>query len=77
MSLKTSSKGEGSPHCHWYVIFDVHREKTLCGCAFLDMPDSREMTVQKTGGKSYHRKRLTCGHKAKDITPSIAWRREA
>ena len=62
-----------------------------CGYTALGMPDWRETTKQidwqakqpsqmacfledpKCWGAWY----TTCGHKAKDITPSIAWKREA
>ena len=73
--------------CQWPTsIFE-----TSYGCTALDMPQWREMTEQidwrakqlsqvtcvsedlKCCGASD----TTCGHKAKDITPSNAWRREA
>ena len=62
-----------------------------CWCTALDMPEWREMTDQ-TDWRAKQPSQVarfsedlkcwgvwdsTCGHKAKDITPSIAWRREA
>ena len=60
-----------------------------CGCTALDMPEWKETTEQidwrakQPSQVTYISENLkcweawdtTCGHKAKDITPSIAWRR--
>ena len=64
--------------------------KTSCGCTALDMPEWRKTTEQIEKQAKQHSqvacfsedlKRweawdITCGHKAKDITQSITWRRE-
>ena len=62
-----------------------------CGCTTMDMPECKEMTKQihwrakqpsevacfSEDLKCWGAWDTTCGHKAKDTTPSIAWRREA
>ena len=79
----------GSPD--WNVsMADIHFRK-LCGCAALDMPEWREMTEQidwqakqpsqaacfSEDLKCWGAWDTTCRLKAKDITSSIIWRREA
>ena len=65
--------------------------KNSCGCTAMDMPEWREMTEQidwwakqpsqvacfSEDLKCWGAWDTTCGYKARDITPSIAWRREA
>jgi len=73
--------------CQW----SISTFENSCGCTALDIPEWREMTEQ-TDWREKQPSQVacfsedlkwwgawdtTCGHKAKDITPSIAWRREA
>ena len=65
--------------------------KNSCGCTALDMPEWRETTEQtdwqakqpsqvacfSENLKCWEAWDTTCRHKAKDITPSTAWRSEA
>ena len=73
--------------CRWWTS----TFENSSGCTTLDMPDWRETTEQidwraKLSSqvtcfseelKCWEAWDTTCGHKAKDITPLIAWRREA
>ena len=72
--------------CHW----STPTFENSCGCTALDMPEWREATKQvgrraqqpshaacfSENLKCWGAWDTTCRHKAKDITPSIAWRRE-
>ena len=73
--------------CQWSIsIFE-----TSCGYTALNLPEWREMTEQTDWRakqplqvvcvsedlKCWGAWDSTCGHKAKDITPLIAWRRKA
>ena len=73
--------------CRW----STSRLENTCGRTALDMPEWREMTEQidwrakqpsqvacfSEGLKCWGAWDTTYGHKAKDITPLITWRREA
>ena len=72
--------------CRWSTSTFVNS----CGCTALDMPEWRETTEQTDWRKQplqvacfsedlkcWEAWDTTCGHKAKDFTPSIAWRRDA
>ena len=85
--LQKVKSGMGSPD--WNVtMFNVHLWKTSSGCSVLDILESREMTdwwakqpskviCISEDLKNWEARDTTCGHKAKDIMPSIAWRRKA
>ena len=73
--------------CHW----STSTLENSCGCTALDTTEWREMTVEidwrakqpsqaacvPEDLKYWRAWDTSCGHKAKDITPSTAWRREA
>ena len=73
--------------CQW----STSTFKNSCGCTALDMPEWRETTEQINwwakqpsqvacvleDQKCWGAWDTTCRHKAKDVTPSLAWRREA
>ena len=72
--------------CQW----STSTFQNSCGCTALDMLEWREMTEQTDWRakqpsqeacfledlKRWKAWDSTCGHKAKDITPSVSWRRE-
>ena len=73
--------------CQW----STSTFENSCGCTALDIPEWREMTDQTDWRakqpsqvvcfsedlQCWGARDTTCGYKAKDITPSITWRREA
>ena len=87
--LQKVKSGMGSPDwmCRWSTL----TFENPCGCTARDMPGWRGMTEQvdwrakqpsqvaclSEDLKCWGAWDTTCGHKAKDTTPSIAWRREA
>ena len=72
--------------CQW----STSTSENSCGCTALDMLEWRDMTEQvdwwakqpsqvayfSEGLKCWGAWDITCGHKTKDVTPSIAWKRE-
>ena len=78
------------PKRYKFLIKCAVIQVTSCGCTALDMPEWRKMT-QQTDWQAKQPSQVacfaedlkcwgawdtTCRHKAKDITPSITWRRE-
>ena len=76
-SLLQVKNGLGSPDLH-VSMDDIHTVKNSHGCTALHMLGWREMTEACVSEdlKCWAAWDTTCGHKAKNITPSVAWRRE-
>ena len=70
----------GKPRMRWYALaFDSHLRKLLrmyCpGNAGMEGNDRADRLASRKIRSVEELKDITCGHKAEDITPSIAWRR--
>ena len=88
MLSKPATRGIGSPH--WHVSYSTSTSENSCGCTALNMSEWKEMTKQIAWQekqpwqlacvledlKCWGVWVTTCGHTAKDVTLSIAWRRE-